>query len=577
MIPKEKIEELRDRANIVSVVSEYVPLKKRGANHLGLCPFHSEKTPSFSVSEEKKIYYCFGCNETGSVITFVMKMEGIAFPDAVRSLAERYGIKIAEERGVEQGFKNSLYTVNRVASDYFMRELASPSGRVAREYLEKRGHEDAPFLKGFNVGYAPDRWDGLTADLKKRGVSLDTAEKAGLVVKKSRGHYDRFRGRLIFPITDIRGRVIGFGGRTLADAVPKYLNSPETPVFKKAEVLFGFYQARKAISEKGFALVVEGYFDLLALHRHGFTNSVATMGTAMTAGHLRVLKGYAKSVYALFDTDTAGRNAAVRSLNLFLAEGVPCRAVTLPEGKDPDDFLAARGPRAMEEAIKGADPLMEFYLKELAKRFDLTTPEGKGGYLDEAVTRLELVDNVAERGHYAVTVATVLGIPLNYVYEALGMTGGRHSVGSVKVKKPVAPRPSLMELTVLKVILKHPDLFDDKVEAVLEKFADPGLNEAGKTIAGYIKGGRNRDLADLVPEIKDDRIKSWIAGGLFSSDDGFVENPEKMLSDCLKKVANKGKLKLSTEEMIRRLEDSGKTDTARKIRERAHKPRHGRG
>jgi DNA primase len=580
MIPKEKIEELRERASIVDVVSEYVQLNKRGANHLGLCPFHSEKTPSFSVSEAKKIYYCFGCNETGNAITFGMKMEGISFPEAVRSLAARFGVKIAEERRAVTGFKESLLKANEAAADYFTRELYAPGGGPARAYLKKRGYGEAGFIKGFRIGYAPEKWEGLVSNFKKSGVAMEVAEKAGLVVKKPNGQYDRFRGRLIFPISDIRGRVIGFGGRTLAEVEPKYLNSPETPVFRKGEVLFGLHQAKRAMHELGYAIVVEGYFDLLALHRSGFTNSVATMGTAMTEGHLRALKGYAKSVYALFDTDTAGRNAAIRSLNLFLSEGVPCRAVVLPAGKDPDEFLSVKGKAAMEEAIKRAEPLMEFYLKELGKKFDLTSPEGKSGYLGEALTRLKLVENVAERGHYAATVSTVLGIPLNSVYDALGMTGGGgrggraggHMVGSTS-----AAGSSMMELTILKVILKHPELLDEEVEAAMGLFSDPALVESARTITGFIKEGSKADLADLVSEISDKKLKSWVASGLFSSEDGFVENPRKMLDDCLKKVFNRGKLKVSTEEIIKRLEDSGRADTARKIRERAKRPHHRRG
>ncbi|MBE7415901.1 MAG: DNA primase, partial [Deltaproteobacteria bacterium] len=337
-IPKDKIEEIRERASIVQVVSEYVPLTKRGANHLGLCPFHSEKTPSFTVSEEKKIFYCFGCNATGNVITFLMKKEGLAFPDAVRSLAARYGITISESvRPGAPDKREAVYSALKAASEYFLAELRTSEGARAREYLKGRGLT-GELAKSFMIGFAPDRWDGLTGHLKRKGVDTDAALSAGLIVKreKSTGHYDRFRGRVVFPITDTRGRIIGFGGRTMDDKVqPKYLNSPESPVFRKGETLFGLSQAREAIQKEGSVIVVEGYFDLVALVKHGFNNSVATMGTALTAEHVRLLKGYTASIYCLFDADEAGKKAAIRGLDLFLNEDVACRAVLLDKGKDP--------------------------------------------------------------------------------------------------------------------------------------------------------------------------------------------------------------------------------------------------
>lgn len=570
MIPKEKIEEVKDRASIVQVISEYVPLTKRGANHIGLCPFHSEKTPSFTVSEEKKIFHCFGCNATGNVITFVMKKDGLEFPEAVRSIARRCGITIEEEKKGATDFRDSLYKALKISVEYFEHGLKGPEGKSAAEYLKKRGFE-GEMVSRFHLGFAPERWEGLAGYLKRKGVSMDVAEKAGLVVKKENGHYDRFRGRLIFPITDSKGRVVGFGGRELDGKGPKYLNSPESPVFKKGETLYGFFQAKQNISKAGAAIVVEGYFDLLALHKYGFTNSVATMGTALTPEHLRALKGYAGAVYVLFDADQAGKNAAIRGLTLFLNEEITCRAVTLSQGKDPDEFLAMNGAEAMKKAIEAAPPLMEFYLKELQKKVDLSTPEGKRKYLNGALDYLLKVKNVAERGHYAGIVASTLGIPPESVYEALKIPEKPAQQGSARKDVLDARNSRLKELTILKVILKHPELYDDKVESAIGAFTDPALKKIGSVASQFLKQGRSLDASAIMEEMGEGDIKASVAELFLKEDDGFVEDPRRMLEDSLKRVLSRGKIKDTTMEMIKRLEDTGRSEVASLIKKRIEK------
>ncbi|MBI5902134.1 MAG: DNA primase [Deltaproteobacteria bacterium] len=564
-IPKEKIEEVRDRTNIVQVISEYLPLKKRGKSHIGLCPFHSEKTQSFTVSEEKKIYYCFGCNATGNAVTFVMKKEGMDFPEALRSLARRYGVDLGEEKRSVPGRRDRIYHALKASSEYFVRELHGPIGKAARDYLGNRGYE-GEIISRFNLGFAPNRWDGLAGHLRKNGVPMDVAEGAGLVVRKEKGHYDRFRGRIIFPITDLKGRVAGFGGRGIDDNTqPKYLNSPESEVFKKGEMLYGLFQARQSVMRENSAIVVEGYFDLLALHRDGFTNSVATMGTALTLQHLRALKGYAGTVYALFDSDDAGRNAAIRSLPLFLEEEVACRAVILPSGKDPDEFLRTSGPQGLKHAIAKADPLMEFYLKELVKKTGVDTPEAKRRYFNGAMEFLPRVKNVAERGHYSAIVASTVGINVDSVYEALKARPPHAAAPGAAVRDAIGVKgSSLKELTILKVLLKHPELYNERVRAAVDAFKDPALKEAGSIIVGFCSAGRTLDPAAIMDEIKDGRA----AGLLFKDDEGFVEAPEQMLEDCLKGVLRRGRMKDATVEMLRQLEQTGMTDVARQIKDR---------
>ncbi|MEK7773787.1 MAG: toprim domain-containing protein, partial [Deltaproteobacteria bacterium] len=337
-------------------------------------------------------------------------------------------------------------------------------------------------------------------------------------------------------------------------------------VFKKGEILYGFFQARQSVMRENSVIIVEGYFDLLALHRDGFTNSAATMGTALTVQHLRALKGHAGLVYALFDSDAAGRNAAVRSLPIFLEEEVACRAVLLPTGKDPDEFLRAAAPQALKDAIAAADPLMEFYLKELGKKTGTETPEAKKRYFDGAMEFLPKVKNVAERGHYSAIVASTVGINVDSVYEALkaplprgGATSGAAARESIAVKGS-----SLKELTILKVLLKHPELYNDRVKAAVDAFRDPALKEAGSTILEFCSAGRALDPAAIINEIKDGRA----AGLLFKDDEGFVEDPEKMLEDCLKGVFRRGRMKDATLDMLRQLEQTGMTDVARQIKNR---------
>jgi DNA primase len=582
VIPKEKIEEVRDRASIVQVVSEYVPLKKRGRNHVGLCPFHNEKTPSFSVSEEKRIYYCFGCNEAGNAITFYMKKEGVSFPEAVRALARRYGVVIPEQgRGADDP-REALFMVNRTALEYFARELSGPGGRGAREYLKKRGFE-GEIIGRFSLGFAPDRWDGLAGFLAKKGVQMESAEKAGLLIKKDARHMDRFRARVIFPITDARGNLVAFGGRAIGGAEPKYLNSPESPVFKKGQTLYGMHQARKAVLEARAAIVVEGYFDLLAMHKNGFTNAVATMGTAMTREHLMSLKGLAEAVYALFDSDEAGRKAAFRALSLCLEEDMPCRAVVLGEGKDPDELLAARGPEAMRRAIDGAEPLMEFYLKDLLRGMDAKTADGKARYLDRAVEYLSRVRNAAERGHYAAFVATAVNIPAASVYEAIDAARARAVGAPAQPDQPEGPKAvavegaDLKEMTILKVILKRPELFDADVGAALDSFRDPLLKEAGATVAGLLRRGGTLDSPALLDDIRDPAARAVVAGAMLRDEDGFIEDAERMLRESLDRVLNKGGLKESTLRIIRMLEATGRTDEAIEIKKRAEALPPGRG
>ena len=360
-IPEDKVLEIKNAADIVDIISEVVHLKKSGKNFLGLCPFHSEKTPSFSVSPEKQIFYCFGCGVGGNIFSFLMKHDGLAFPEAARTLARRYGVDIPNKSlTVEQKKRiterESLLKINRHAMEYFYRALRSESGGNPLNYLKKRGFSQQ-IMDTFQIGYAPRGWDNLLNFFSKKGAPIALVEKSGLILPKKdkRGYYDRFRDRIIFPILDVNKAVIGFGGRVLDDSLPKYLNSPETPVYNKSRSLYGLYTARDKCRATNTIFIVEGYLDLISLHQHGIENSVATLGTALTPEHVRLLTRYASRIILVYDSDEAGIRSARRCVDIFWKEHVDfsrgdvfqeekadTHILVLPQEHDPDSFFGGK-------------------------------------------------------------------------------------------------------------------------------------------------------------------------------------------------------------------------------------------
>ncbi len=351
-----KIEEIKSRVDIVELASEYLTLKKAGRNFIGLCPFHQEKTPSFTVNRDKQIFYCFGCGEGGNVITFLMKIADKTFPEAIKDLAEKTGVVLppmisGKESRQKDSLKENILNLNLRAAQHFNRNLSSGAGKVVREYLQNRSISEET-IKQFRLGFAPDTWRSLTDFIEGSGSSLKLAEQAGLIISGKEGSfYDRFRGRLIFPIENIFGEIVAFGGRVMETGEPKYLNSPESPVYIKGKNLYGLNKTKEEIRKKGFALIVEGYFDLISLWNAGIGNVVATLGTALTREHLELLRRYTVEVVALFDPDEAGRKALDRSLELFLSMRMRARALILPGGCDPDDYVKKHGKNKLGELI----------------------------------------------------------------------------------------------------------------------------------------------------------------------------------------------------------------------------------
>jgi DNA primase len=413
--PPDLLDRIRDANDIVDVISEYVPLKKRGRNYVGLCPFHTEKDPSFTVTPDKQIFYCFGCGEGGNVISFLMKYEKLSFPEAAKLLAKKANIPLPEKSFDKKREKllDRLYYANQVANEYFHKSLyRDKPGKVARKYLNKRGF-DSQTQELFSLGFAPNEWEGLIAYAKNKGMEKEVLNQAGLVVPRSEspGFYDRFRNRIIFPIFNLSGKIVGFGGRVLDDKdVPKYLNSPETPIYRKSKILYGLNLSKDEIRQSQSAILVEGYVDLISLFQAGIKNVVASSGTAFTPDQARLLSRYAERVYLFFDADTAGQSAVFRSVDLLFSEGIEVFVVSLKAGEDPDSFLREFGIKAAKEKIRKAKTYLDFKYDSLEKDFEqLSLREQEVVISDLAETAGKITDEI-RRNLFVKKVAQIFKI-----------------------------------------------------------------------------------------------------------------------------------------------------------------------
>ncbi len=426
LIPDETIRDIQRAADIVDVISKRVILKKTGKNFVGLCPFHTEKTPSFSVNPEKKIFYCFGCGVGGDVFSFLMKLDGINFLEAVQHLARQYGIEILEANhspNIRKALseKERIYKINQAANGFYHKQLLDMNrGRRASTYLAERGMTPE-IIKKFQLGYAPPGWENLGRYLNRKKVSFDLLKKAGLVIerKEGQGHYDRFRDRIMFPIFDGGHRVIAFGGRVMDKSLPKYLNSPETPVYHKGGSLYGAHCARQACRQMGMVYLVEGYFDLIALHLYEIENSVATLGTALTQQHVQILRGFVGQggkAILVFDSDEAGIKAAARSIPVFETGFLEAQVLVLPDGYDPDTYIRQYGRDQFLRLAQNALGIVGFLLESAIKRHGLSI-DGKIKILQEMVPPLATLTDTVARSLHIKSVGERLGIDENAVLE----------------------------------------------------------------------------------------------------------------------------------------------------------------
>jgi DNA primase len=553
LIPQEKIEEVRRRASIVEVVSDFVSLKKTGKNHLGLCPFHSERTPSFTVNEEKGIFHCFGCKAGGTVFNFLMKASQMSFPEAVRAMAKRYGValptrELSEEEKLRRSLRAKLYEVNEAAADYYHRILTSAKeGEEGRQYLAQRGISEET-MREHRLGFAPAGWDSLVLFLQKKGTPLNLAETVGLILPRKEGtvpmgrpgYFDRFRRRIIFPIISEGGRILGFGGRIIEEGKgegdpppPKYMNSPESPIYSKGHTLYGLNAAKGFIREKGNALIVEGYMDLLSLCQAGFGNGVASLGTALTSFQLQLLGRYAREAFLIFDADESGEKATQRSLDLFLQEGISAKVVTLPAGDDPDSLIRKEKAAGFERVLVEALPLVEYLFRQAILRHGADSVEGKVRVVREMIPALVRLPDPLERNLYIERIALRLGLKESQVRDQFR---GREAA-EAQAEKPPSPghRGPVSERVLLQLMLLNPAVIARVEEAMgKEGFSDPRHQKLARKLSGLGEGREEIDAQELLNGMEEEDLRDLVSELLLEEES--LLDPDRMLEDCLRKV-----------------------------------------
>ncbi|MCL7486753.1 MAG: DNA primase [Desulfobulbaceae bacterium] len=537
---------VREASDIVQVIGEYVELKKAGSRLTGLCPFHAEKTPSFSVNPQGQFFHCFGCGESGDVFSFLMKYNRLTFPEALKEVARRYQIDLPEPKLSDEDRKrirerDVLYRVNEEAAAIYQQYLAqSPVAEKARAYLSDRG-VSADMMHSFRLGYAPDPsdagWTFITSGLQRLRLPIADIERAGLAVRNDRGGwYDRFRDRVLFPILDMTGRVVAFGGRILGDGQPKYMNSPETPVFDKSRLLFGLYQHRDGIRACRRAIVVEGNFDLLLLAAHGFDNVVAPLGTALTSHHVRSLRGYCDEVVLLFDGDSAGLKAAMRSIPFFLAEQVDARVALLPPEHDPDSLVREQGADGIHRLVDGSAPLAEFAYDYLVKQHGMTL-EGKNRIALELQEIVAAASDPMQRSLMTAHFSEMLGIPRAQFAEGMQRQGKGVRESSRPARLSIAQLPR-KQRQLVDFLVYYPEFLDELLAGGLEEVvaADP-VSEIITCLRQLAEEGIPSPdrLLSMLPEQSSERAyvaELLIAGGQVN-EDGGVQEARLMLDELL--------------------------------------------
>lgn len=514
---------IRDATDIVDLVSEHVQLTRRGRNFLGLCPFHEEKTPSFSVNPDRQFYHCFGCGVGGDVFKFIQEIDRVTFVEAVKFLAERAGIALPERSGPsreEAEAADELYRANDLAQKYFHHLLLKDDvGTNARTYLQTRSLTDETIAR-FGLGYAPPEWNALLKVAGRRGLSPQILERAGLALQssKSSDHYDRFRDRITFPIANLSDRTIAFGARALQpDQEPKYLNSPETTIYHKGRVLYGLSISRDAIRRQDAVLVVEGYMDLISLAQAGIQHVVATSGTALTEDHGRLLARFARQVVLLFDGDAAGSTAAMRALEVLLGTGLDARVVSLPSEHDPDTFVQTHGSDALLKRAENAQSVLDFYLKQLAQRHDLSSVEGKSRAVETLkplIAKLNKPQDAVRRDLLLREVAQRLAVDEQALRDGVqaSMRRPQRSPKAIAESPPTAdsdpPRP---ELEFISLLINFPQLIPETIrEFAPDSLTDARTQALCRTLFDHHAHGKAIDLGMIISELADDALKRLV-------------------------------------------------------------------
>ncbi len=533
MISEDKIAEIRDRAPIADVIGNYVALKKSGNSLKGLCPFHNEKTPSFYVHPNRGFYHCFGCKASGDVFSFLMHVEGKTFPEVARDLAEQTGVQLPvydpQREAEHQRHRKEherLASLMEAATEFYCNQLREhPDAGIARAELEKRGISDQA-VRDFRLGYAPHGWDSLVRFLERAGSSPADAEAVGLIVSRrsGRGHYDRFRHRLMFPIADVHGQVVAFSGRALEPAPSmeaqkeppaKYLNSPENPLYRKGEVLYGLHEGRVEIRREDSTILCEGNFDLVALHQAGFANAVAPMGTAFTEAHARLIKRFATTLFLLFDGDRAGRKAVREAYAVLNKAGLSAHAVTLPEGSDPDSFLREHGTDALRARVTNAPTIIEYLIDDAARRVE-PNPRAKAESIAKLGPILAGVESPIERGLYVERVARKFGITdlalvRRELRRGLGRGNARRHTPPDAVQQDIAPRVSELQSKLISALIDQPALIQEEEARKLPSLlTNKDLRAIFDSILRMVDSQGSLEVTALLEELHGNQLRPWL-------------------------------------------------------------------
>jgi len=534
MFDEAVLQDILNRINIVEVISEYMPLKRAGRNFKAVCPFHHEKTASFVVSAEKQIFHCFGCGAGGNVFGFLMQYERLAFGEAVELLARRSGVTLPQRR---QGANVSplisqLHKVNELAARFYQETLAGQRGQQARAYLVDRGilPETA---QQFGLGFAPDNWDALTTQLRSQNVPLSLLEKAGLSIpRREGGYYDRFRNRVIFPISDVKNACIGFGARVMDKGLPKYINSPETAVYRKGSCLYNFASAKDAVRRQDRILIVEGYLDCIVPFQYGVHNIVASLGTALTPEQARLIRRYTNSVVMVYDGDLAGELATLRSLEIFLEEGMQVAVAALPAGFDPDSLVRKNGIEDFNDRLQKAESLFDYKLRILRSRFDCRTVDGKAAVCADMLPTIRKVGNAIIVSEYLKKLAETLKISessLAREMEKLGTVPLPRSPHGLPAARGAHPTERLL----MKLMLEETELVS-RIKGQLDpsEFQDAQVSRIVATMFDLVTQGKDCHAHSLIAHLGEEELSQTVCASTFLPE-VTIEDREKIVDDCI--------------------------------------------
>ncbi|MBM3244622.1 MAG: DNA primase [Candidatus Omnitrophica bacterium] len=545
-IPENLLEDILSRVDIVELISGYIPLKKAGRNFKACCPFHREKTPSFMVSPERQIYHCFGCNESGNAFKFLMAYERFDFPEAVEFLARKTGVILPEKEKRTQeniSITTQLFKINELACAYYQKSLDSETGSSARGYFLKRGIPEEG-IKLFKLGFAEDKWDGLINYLRSKGVGLALLEKAGLAIAKDRGgFYDRFRNRAIFPIFDIKSRVLGFGARLLDETkgstAAKYINSPESPVYTKGKNLYGLNLSKEAIRECDSVIMVEGYMDFIIPYTYGIHNIVASLGTALTEEQAGLLKRFTQNVVMVYDADAAGQMATLRALDIFIEEGMNVRIATLPAGMDPDLYMKKNGLASFKEMVNSAKSFFEYKLSVMKSRYNTKEIEERAMVAKEMLISISKFKDSIVKSEYIKLLAQELNVNEEALLEEInkikGIKAPYNGQNRTVAKAPFNPTESLL----IRLMLEESELIDS-IRKRLEPtdFQDERTKKLVTVMFDLFSQGKTLEPNKIINYLDDSNSLELICKSAFK-DDAYPEDKEKVVEDCIKLIKSK--------------------------------------